>query len=1089
MKLSILLVLLGMFQARADIHAQGSITLTMQQAEISKVLNKIERKGDFRFLYNYDLPALKKKVDVNLQNSGLKDALNQLFSNTDLTFRILENNLVVVIVANSGKQDIRITGKVTGANGEPLPGVSVLVKGTTRGANTDNNGMYTLTVPDDAVLSLTYIGYETKEVKVNNEPIVNIQLTPSNRQLEQVVVIGYGSQSKKNITSAISTVDTKDISSRPIINPVEAITGKAPGVQVSVPSGTPGGDLSVKIRGVGSPNGGEPLYVVDGILANDIKGLDPNTIESISILKDASAAGIYGAAGSTNGVVMITTKQGTKGKSKIEATVYTGMQQISKKIPVLNNNQWSNLETEIYGAAPSLPSYYSLTNTNNNWQDMIYHSAMQTSANVGMSGGSEKGTYYFNVGYLNQDGIMRGSNFDRYSVKLSIDQNATSWLKVGVNVNYNRTTSRTVPQNMSAENGGAVISALVTPEYIPVKMPEASPHPNVYGYSNLYSGDNPMSDIYNNTNKTIQNHLLGNTYAEVKLPFDLKVRSQLNAILDNNRYDWFLDPYNNLYGITLTGAGQQNADEVVRWAWDNTLTYDRRFGGHSVNVVVGTSALEERISTSYEYGTGFASDAVQTLNGASASLALNTGSYSWSTNSYFGRLMYSFKDKYLLTGTLRLDGSSRVGINNKWGTFPAVSGAWRVSKEAFMQDVSWVQDLKIRAGWGATGNLPPYTMLYPSYTTLNAGAGYAYSSGTVSPGVSPGSQTGNPALKWESAHQTNIGFDASFFNSRVTVAADYYYKKVFNMIFTKEESLVFNGDLSGVNLPGFDINRGIEYNIDAAIVKGKDFGWDLTWNMSFNNNKLTGMDTSTSFQTGGVNVGGSKASIYTGIIKSGYSLGTFYGYVAKGVDPATGNMVYGNNLTSLGNALPKYTFGFTNNFRYKNFSLSLLIDGVQGNKIYDETRMEIENLTGYKNESAAVLGRWEKAGDVTSIPRALGNGTTNATAAALLQSQIASNYVENGSFIRLRNATLGYQFNPSLLKGLGIAGIRIYASAQNVFTITKYKGYYPELNGFGTGTNNQAVNAGSSASLMALGVDNGTYPVPRTYIVGLNVSL
>lgn len=1093
-----LLLLLGVLQARAGVHAQGSITLNMQGAEISKVLNKIEKSGDFRFLYNYDLPSLRKKVNIRFEQSSLRDALATLFASTDLTYKVLDNNLVVVISSSLQKQDIRITGKVTGANGEPLSGVSVVVKGSTVGTNTDNNGSFSLTVPQDATLEVSYIGYESKEVKVNNQSVVDIQLTPSNRQLDQVVVIGYGSSTKKDITSAVSVVNTKDIASRPIVSPVEAIVGKAPGVQVSIPNGAmPGSDLSVKIRGIGSPNGGEPLYVVDGVLTNDIRSIDPNTIESISILKDASAAGIYGAAGSTNGVVMITTKQGTKGKPRVDISLYTGQQQVTKKIPVLNNTQWLGLESEIFGTTPSafqatIPSYYNLTTTNNNWQDMIYHSAMQTSVNAGISGGSEKGTYYLDFGYLNQDGIIVGSNFKRYSVKLSIDQAATSWLRIGANLSYNRTNQRTVPVNTSTQFGGAVVAAIVTPEYVPVFMPAGSPNPGVYGYSTFYSGDNPMSDIYNNTNNTVGNNLLGNAYAEVTLPFNLKLRSQLNTVIENSKYDYFLDPYKSLYGLTLNGQANDNYSETYRWAWDNTLTWARKFGLHSLNVVVGTSALEESIALSSQSGQGFATSSIQTLNGASGHYSVSTQNFQWATNSYFGRVNYSYNDKYLLTGTFREDGTSRVGINDKWGSFPAVSAGWRVSNEDFMNNVSWVQDLKIRAGWGETGNLPPYTVLYPSYTLLSPGAPYAYSSSaTAAPGVTTTSQIGNPNLKWESGAQTNIGFDATFLDRRLTFSADYYHKKVRNMIFSQQGSLVFGGPITQINVPGYDINKGLEFNVDASIVKTKDFSWDVNFNLSFNKNLITNLDTSvtTSYQTGAITVGGSHAPIYTEIIKNGYSLGTFWGYRAFGVDPKTGNEVFDSTLSDLGSALPRYTFGFTNTFRYKDFSLSVLIDGVQGNKVYDETRMEIEGLTGYTNESAAVLGRWEQSGQNTGVPTAINNGTTNATNAALLQNQVSSLYVEDGSFIRLRSATLSYQLNPKVLKRTGIAGLRVYITGQNLFIVTKYKGYYPDLDSFGQGTNNQAVNAGQGPSLYSIGVDAGAYPAARTITIGANIQL
>ncbi len=1098
MKLSILLILLGILQAKADVHAQGSITLNMQGVEIAKVLNKIEKSGDFRFLYNYDLPSLRKKVDIRFDQSSLKDALTRLFANTDLTYKILENNLVVVMSATLERQDIRITGKVTGANGEALSGVSILVKGTATGTNTDNNGSFSLTVPQNAVLLVSYIGYESKEVTLTGEPVVNVQLQPSTRQLDQVVVIGYGSQRQKDITSAVSVVSTKDISSRPIVSPVEAIVGKAPGVQVSIPNGaTPGADLSVKIRGIGSPNGGEPLYVVDGVLTNDIRSIDPNTIETISVLKDASAAGIYGAAGSTNGVVMITTKQGTKGKSRVDISLYTGQQQVTKKIPVLNNSQWLDLESEIFGTTTAgfqstMPSYYDLSNTNNNWQDLIYHTAMQTGVNIGLSGGSDKGTYYLDMGYLDQDGIIVGSNFKRYSVKLSIDQNATSWLRLGANISYNRTNQRTVPVNTSTQFGGAVVSAIVTPEYIPVFMPAGSPNPGVYGYSTFFSGDNPLSDIYNNTNSTVGNNLLGNVYAEISLPFNLKLRSQLNSVIENSKYDYFLDPYKSLYGLTLNGQANDSYSETYRWAWDNTLTYARHFGLHSVNVVVGTSALEESIALSAQSGEGFATSSIQTLNGASSHYSVSTQNFAWATNSYFGRVNYSYNDKYLLTGTFREDGTSRVGINNKWGSFPAVSAGWRVSNEDFMSKVNWISDLKVRAGWGETGNLPPYTVLYPSYTLLSPGAPYAYSSSpTAAPGVTTTSQIGNPNLKWESGAQTNIGFDATFLDRRLTFSADYYHKKVKNMIFSQMGSLVFGGPITQINVPGYDINKGLEFNVDASIVKKKDFSWDVNFNISFNKNLITNLDTTvtSSYQTGAITVGGSHAPIYTEIIKNGYSLGTFWGYKADGVDPKSGNEIFESALSDLGSALPKYTFGFTNTFTYKDFSLSVLIDGVQGNKVYDETRMEIEALTGYTNESARVLGRWETSGQVTGIPTAINNGTSNAANAALLQSQVSSLYVENGSFIRFRSATLSYQLNQKMLKRAGIAGLRVYVTGQNLGIITKYKGYYPDLDSFGQGTNNQAVNAGQGPSLYSIGVDAGAYPAARTITIGANIQL
>ncbi|HWD89346.1 MAG TPA: TonB-dependent receptor [Mucilaginibacter sp.] len=980
-----------------------------------------------------------------------------------------------------------VSGLVKDDQGASLPGVTVTIKGTNTAVSTDANGKYSISAPANGTLVFSFIGFTSQEQPVNNRTTIDVALVSSNKQLNEIVVIGYGTQRKSDITSAITTVSVKDVSSRPIVSPEEALIGKAPGVQVTVPSGQPGADLSIRIRGVGSPNGGEPLYVVDGVLTNDIKSLDPNSIESFSILKDASAAGIYGAAGSTNGVVMITTKQGTKGKAQIDADFYTGTQDISKKIPMLNNQQWLALQTEIGGGtAPTLPSYYDLNATNNNWQNIIYHSAMQTGANVAASGGSETGTYYFGLGYLDQNGIVEGSNFDRYSAKFSVSQKINDWLTFGGNVNYNRSNSRTIPQNASAAHGGTILSALVTPEYIPVYMPANAPNPGVYGTSNLYSGENPVSDIYNNTNNTIANNLLGDAFAEIKLPFGIKYRSQLNVTNENSNYQLFIDPYKSLTGIgEPNGYADQNYSETTRWSWDNTLTYDKTFGLSKLNVVVGTEALDEKIFLSDENGKGFGSSDITTLNAATASKNVSSSNYEWSTNSYFGRATYSYNDKYLLTATLRADGTSRVGVNNRWGTFPAFSAGWRVSNEDFMKDINWIQDLKIRGSWGRTGNLPPYSYLYPSYTQLSP-VGYPYNTATAANGYALTSQIGNPYLKWETANSSNIGFDAGFLNRRITVSADYYYKKVTDMIFTETLPGTTGSKTIASNLPGNDINKGFEFSIDGSIVRQTDLTWDMNLNMSFNSNVFSGL--SAPQPSAQVSLGGSGAGFNVETVQNGYSLGTFWGYKALGVDPKTGNELFSTDETNLGSALPKFTYGIAENLRYKAFSLSLLFDGVYGNKIYNATRQETDRLNGGANESADVLARWEKPGDITSVPGAFNNGAGTNTSNNFLNSNPTSYYVESGSFFRLRNATLGYNFDADLLKKIGVQRLRIFATGQNLFMITKYKGYTPDVNSFGNGTNNKPVNAGDGApTILSLGVDDGAYPAARVYTIGVNV--
>ncbi|HEV2482346.1 MAG TPA: TonB-dependent receptor [Puia sp.] len=1085
MKLSLLFILVGILQARADVRAQGSITLNAQQMEISKVLKKIESKGDIRFLYNYDLPALKKRVNVNLQNSSLKDALANLFSNTDLTFRILQNNLVVVISNSGQQQDIRITGKVTGANGEPLAGVSVVIKGGIRGTNTDNSGVYTLTVPQDAVLTVSFIGYESKDVKVNGQSVVDVQLTPSNKQLDQVVVIGYGSQKQKDITSAISTVSVKDVTERPIVNTSEVLTGKAPGVQVFQPSGQPGADFTIRIRGVASPNGNEPLYVIDGVITSDARSLDPNTIESISVLKDASAAGIYGAAGSTNGVVLITTKQGTKGRSRTDLSAYTGVQEITKKLSLLNNSQYlSLLNDEFVNAGQPVPAVQDTVN--NNWQDLVYRHAMQTGANAGFSGGSDKSTYYLGAGYMNQQGIIRTTNYTRYSLKFSLEQTMNNWLSVGTHVSYNRAYQTLVTDNASANHGGVILATLLTPQLIPIENPgNVQSAQGVYADNPIDGNNNPYADIYGSTNNNTLNNLLGDAHLEIKLPFDIKYRSQFGASLENANYNYFLNPYLTAQGINKQGSGTNTSLETFRWTWENTATWAKTFGPHSLNAVIGTTAANEKFYDNNQTGTGFATAAVPTLNAASSNFTIYSYQTDWSLASYFGRVNYSYDDKYLVTGTLRHDASSKLGADHHSGVFPAASAGWRISKEDFMANNPFIDDLKVRFGWGETGNLPPTN--YNNYNTLNAGALYNFGGSNVA-GVAPTNPNGNPDLKWEATRQLNAGFDISVLKGRLSLSADYYNKKTKDLIFEEiTPATTGNGDAETYeNLPGFVLNHGFEFALTGKLFAGKDFNWTSTLNLSFNKNKVTGLPDSSVYQQGGVEFGASGTNTNIAVIKNGLPLGAFWGYIDQGVDPNTGYIKFSANPTYMGSGLPTFVFGWINSFTYKDFGLDVLIDGVHGNKVFDAARAETEGMGAYSvgNATTAVLRRWTHPGQITDMPQArYGDSALNA--------QVSTRWVESGDFLRFKALTLSYNLHSDNLKNIGIHGLRFYVTAQNLFTITKYKGYNPEVNGNFTTSNSPTTNIPNSGTISStvMGIDGGIYPQTRTYTVGMNVQL
>jgi TonB-linked SusC/RagA family outer membrane protein len=979
----------------------------------------------------------------------------------------------------------------------PLPGVTVKVKGTEVAVATDVNGKYTINADPTATLVFSFIGYNDQEQPVNNRTEINVTLIASNKQLNEVVVVGYGSQKKKDITSAISTVSTKDVSSRPIVNTSEVLDGKAAGVQVFNASGAPGGgNFSVRIRGASSPNGSEPIYVIDGVVVPNTSSLDPNNIESISVLKDASAAGIYGSLGATNGVVLITTKKGVKGQTKVEINTYAGKQQIIKKLNLLNADQYKSLISDEYtNAGQPVPAFPSNFTANNNWQNLIYRTANQSGVNVGLSGGTDKGTFYLGLGELNQDGIIYGTNFKRYSINLNLEQKMKDWLTIGTNIAYNRGDGRAVNDNSSANHGGTVLAALSTPPIVPIF--------NSTGMyqSNSDNTTNPLDDIYSNENHYITNNLLGNIHAEITLPFNIKYRSQFGISLNNYNSDAFTNPLTNQGASQVNGLGSNNGNETFRYTWDNTLTYTTVFDKkHSITAVVGTSAIEEKYTSSYLYGTGFPAG-VTTLNAASANKSISTYKTDWTTNSYFGRVNYGYEDKYLLTASLRADGSSRAGINNQWGYFPAVSGAWRVSNEDFLKNNNFINDLKLRAGWGEVGNLP--LTLYNSYSTLNPAA-YLFG-GTSASGYYPTNPAGNPNLKWETTKGLNIGFDLSVLNDRISLSADYYNKKTTDFIFPVVISSAEGGasNLKNTNLPGQVSNQGFEFSITGRILTKTDFNWTATLNASFNTNKVSGMPQITeangnkvdqTFPFGGIAFGGNGNATNLAIVKNGLPLGAFYGYQFVGVDPANGNALYKSagggttaNPTSadetyLGSGLPKAVFGFSNTIAYRNLSLDFLIDAVTGNKVFDATRVETEGMYLSGNASTAVLSRWRKPGDITNVPAAYYGGTNSAGASTILPS---SRFIENGAFVRLKSLSLSYQIKNNLLEKQGIK-VRVFATAQNLVTITKYKGYYPEVNAF-SGSSQYGGTLGAPSST-AIGIDYGTYPQTKTYTAGLNVS-
>lgn len=1093
MKLCLILLLATCMQVSAKSYGQNDqhLSLSLKEATLAGALAKISHQSHWRIIYSDDIIPKGIRVNLKAHKQSLADILDIVLEKTDLQYEMLDNHVIVIRskapLAHHTLQQNIVEGMVSDETGHPMAGVSVKIKGTNAGVVTNPNGQFKLNANAGDSLIISYVGYQSQSVSVEGQTALKIVLTPSVSGLNQVVVIGYGSQKKKDITSAISEVSTSDIKERPIVTVGEAITGKAAGVQVVQPSGKPGRDMSVLVRGVASLTGNtQPLYVIDGVVSYDTHGVDPNSIESISVLKDAAAAGIYGAAGSTNGVVLITTKKGTKGAPKVAASAYYGTQSISKKLDMLNGSQLADLLREEQANAGNNNFEISdslISSNNNNWQDIIYRNAPIFGVNTSFSGGGEKGTYYFGAGYVDQKGIVISSKYKRYSVNINLEQQMTDWLSVGTHFAYNRTNYSDIPDNQRSNYGGAILSALTTPPFSPIYNPNGD---GTYGTSSFSQGwANPLGDIYGSDNRTVGNNIVGEGHLEIKLPFEIKYRSQFGINLENSYQNIYQDPRLTTDAKSQGGVATYNSAEAFRYIWDNTLTYNKKLGNSLLDIVAGTSASKQHNQSTAQSGFGFPSYAIHELSAASNYTVNQTFSDQWTLASYFARVNFTYDDKYLLTGSIRRDGSSRFGINDQWATFPAFSAGWRISNESFMKDVTFINDLKLRAGWGVTGNLP--ADFYPSFSQLGIGHNYSYDGTDISAGTVPSSQAGNPDLKWEETKQYDIGLDVSVLDNLLTLSADYYNKRTNGLILNVQQPLSTGISTIEKNLPGHIQNKGFEFIITGNLSRQRAVNWTTSYNMSFNRTKVSLPEGTAPILTGYIqDIGG-----YAGIVKAGLPLGAFWGYIDDGVDPETGNIEFrdlngdhiidpDNDRAFLGSALPKFNFGFSNNLSYKNFDLNILITGVYGNKIFNATRMELESMTELVNQSASVLDRWQKPGDITDIPRAVyGNGTEPNT---VPNYSISSRWVESGSYLKVGQITLAYNLNGKWLDRTGIKSIRPYVTLQNMITLTGYKGYSPELNA----TSNYS---GGSNNATQMGFDHGTYPQAKGITFGLNVSL
>lgn len=978
--------------------------------------------------------------------------------------RFLFSLLMLFLSISAFAQQITVSGKVTDSNQEPIIGASVLEKGTSNGMITDMDGNFSLTTAPNATITISYIGYQTTEVKATSKPL-KIELKDDSELLDEVVVIGYGTMQKKDVTTSVTSVSTKELNERPIISTGAALQGKAAGVQITQPNGLPGQEMVIRVRGNSSISASnDPLYVVDGVPMTDIGYLSPNDIETMQILKDASSAAIYGSR-AANGVVLITTKSGAKGEAKIAFNSFVGFSNVIKSMKSLNHAQYKELMDET--GAINLPDGLK---DETDWFKETFTTGVNQNYQLSFSNGNDKMRYFVSGGYTQDDGVIKVAFYKRYNFRANLENQIRKWFKLSSSVAYSDYSSNGIISGQGANRAGVVLSVINTPTYAKIWDDE---NPGQY-YNNFYGANvtHPVSNMSRSADNIAKsNRLLGNVSGEITFAPFLKFKSSLAIDRKSYHYTSFLDPKKTSYGREQFGTADDNRSQSTVLVFDNTLSFDKKFKKHALSAVAVSSYTNSDYTYSYQGVSHFFSSDIHTLNaGNKVSQGNGTTASQWAIMSYAFRAAYNYDSKYMVTANMRTDGSSKLAPGKRWGIFPSISAGWRLSSEKFMEDYTWINDLKLRGGWGQTGNqsgIGDYAYLQRYNITRQNWweEGKANAMVTLSPANMP-----NRDLTWETTTQTNIGIDLSVLDNRLQFTADAYYKHTTNLLM--DVPLPSTASVSSVTRNEGEMeNKGLEFAINSKNFVGK-FKWDTDFNISFNRNKVTKLNLQKIYYYGQTSESTNEKVVR---MTEGKPLGMFWGFISDGVDPQTGDIIYrdidkngritSSDKTYIGDPNPDFTFGMTNNFSYKGIGLNIFLTGSVGNDIYNASRIETEGMYSSRNQSTEVLNRWKKPGDITNVPRAL-ISTENVKA--------SSRWVEDGSYLRVKNITLSYEFPTRMLKKIFLNRLQVYASAQNLITFTKYKGFDPEVNQFG-----------NSATVQ--GIDWGTYPQVKTFVFGLNV--
>lgn len=1160
MKLSIIQLVLavcfvGLCYSR-DVNAQEifetRISIRLEDKSLKTILSKLEKEAKVKFMYSAEVIQSERIASLNVKNQPLGEVLETFFNPLNISYRSTDNGILLIPKAiklgliqgiDQPKNemvvpsDITVKGIVTDEKGEKLSGVSITLKGTTRGSTSNNSGEFSIVVPNDkAILIFSYVGYNPQEQTVGKRTIIEVSLRIDNKTLNEVVVVGYGQVNRKDLTGSVAKANVTDMQKAPVRSFEEALGGRVAGVQVTGADGQPGGNINIVIRGNNSVSqDNSPLYVIDGfpIERPDNNFINPSEIESMEILKDASATAIYGARGA-NGVIIITTKKGKEGPAIVNYEAYYGSQTITKKIPMLSPYEFVKLQLDINptGATNTyLKNDLTLEGYKNvkpvNMQDLVFlPNVPMQSHSVSVNGGSKTTRYSLSANVFDQSGIITNSNFKRYQGRMTLDQTINSNLKVGTNISYTNTISKgTISSNNSQNSSsGRLQGAINASGYLMY---------NVWGYRPTtgnstidYSDElidpattdllaypvNPLVQLQNEIRIKKSDNLIINTYIEQRFLKDLKLRTTFginkNLVVDenfNNSSTSLGNPITSPNAIGVNGSVlNSNFDS---WVNENTLTYQSTFSRqHNLNVLIGITSQGGKTE-------GYGLRAIQIPNESLGINGLDEGNPStitatnseWTLASYLGRVNYSFDGRYLATVSFRSDGSSRFSPQNRWGYFPSGSLAWRFSKEKFMEKLKFIDDAKLRFGFGATGNNRVNDFAYLSVISTSTNTAYSFGNATPSSGATP-TRLGNEDLKWETTTQYNLGLDISLFDKKIDFTTDIYRKITSDLLLNAALPLASGYPNIFRNI-GKVQNEGLEFSVTTDNVNTKNFKWSSNINIAFNQNKVLALTDNQESQLNSATIRPLSNNPVT-ITKLDNPIALFYGYIWDGVYQYTdfdklpngqyvlksnvsasvnsrvatqpGDVKYRdingdgvvniNDNTVIGNPNPKHIGGFSNNFSYKNFDLNIFFQWSYGNDIVNMNRVIFEGggeFPNNLNQYATVAERWS--------PDNPSNTMHKFTASSNLQTNLFSTrVVEDGSFLRLKTVSLGYSLPNELLKKLKIRTFRIYASAQNLITWTKYSGYDPEVS---------VIN-----SALTPGIDLSAYPRARTLTVGLNLS-